>query len=207
MLHSKMKDKQGGFTLLEMMLVITLMGVMLGLTVPNLRDFLRNSRLTSSANDLLVDLHLARTEAIKRREQVVLCSSANPSETDLTALTCRDSDATVFDGWFAYVDLDGDDAYDSASDLVLVQRGPVPDTVTAKSDAGAVSYASSGFMRPVAGTGSASSIAFCDQRGNAQVMQGESAVRVVSLLPTGRAGVTRAFGGITTVLATLGGCP
>ena len=202
-----MQQKQGGFTLLEAMLVITVIGVMLGLAVPNVREFIRNARLTSSANDLLADLHVARTESIKRREPVVLCSSANANATDVDDLECRAEDATEFDGWFAYVDLDADDVYDGGTDIVLLQRGPVDDTVTAKSDAGAVSYASSGFMRQVAGSASATSIAFCDVRGNEQILEDQSTVRVVSMLPTGRAGITRDYDEVSTVLTSLGGCP
>ena len=53
MLHSKMKAKQGGFTLLEMMIAITLLAVLLSFGLPNFRDFVRNARMAAAANDLI----------------------------------------------------------------------------------------------------------------------------------------------------------
>ena len=74
-----MKAKQAGFTLIELMFTIVVLAVLLGIGVPNFRDFVRNSRLTSAANDLLTDVNLARSEAVKRRVPVTLCKSANGS--------------------------------------------------------------------------------------------------------------------------------
>ena len=67
-----MKAKQSGFTLVELMFTITVLAVLLGIGVPNFRDFIRNSRMTAAANDLLADLNLARSEAVKRRVAVTL---------------------------------------------------------------------------------------------------------------------------------------
>ena len=61
-----------GFTLLELMLAITVAAVILGLGAPNMAEFIRNSRMTSAANDALAALHMARTEAIKRRAWTAL---------------------------------------------------------------------------------------------------------------------------------------
>ena len=71
--------RQAGFTLMELMLVITVAAVILGVGVPNFRQFMLNSRMTTAANDLLAAIHTARSEAIKRREQVVMCFSNNPT--------------------------------------------------------------------------------------------------------------------------------
>jgi type IV fimbrial biogenesis protein FimT len=49
MLRRAMKAKQTGFTLIELMFTIIVLAVLLGLAVPNFRDFLRNSRLTTTA--------------------------------------------------------------------------------------------------------------------------------------------------------------
>lgn len=202
-----MKAKQRGFTLLELMFTIALLGTLLGLAAPSFRDFLRNSKLTASSNDLLADLNLARTEAIKRRESVIVCSSSTAAESDPDDLSCRDTDATTFDGWFVYVDEDGDGAYDAGTDPVVSQRAGAPEGVTAKSDTGFVSYASTGFLQEIAGEASATMVAFCDARGNKKVSGDLSSVRVVNVQATGRAGVARQYGEVSTFLSTLGNCP
>jgi len=202
-----MKAKQYGFTLLELMFTIALLGTLLGLAAPSFRDFLRNSKLTSSSNDLLADLNLARTEAIKRRESVIVCSSSTAAESDPDDLSCRGTDATTFDGWFVFVDDNGDGLYDAGSDPVVSQRPGTPEGVTAKSDTGFISYASTGFLQPIAGEASASIVAFCDERGNKKVTGDLSAVRVVNLQATGRAGVAREYVEVSDFLDELGTCP
>jgi type IV fimbrial biogenesis protein FimT len=201
-----MRRRHSGFTLLELMFTIAVLGVLLGLAVPNFRDFLRNARLTSVSNDLLVDINVARTEAIKRRAVVTLCSSANSQEEVPANLTCRAIAATTFDGWFAFVDTDGDGVHDPGED-VLRQHGPLPDGVTSKSDMGFVSYADTGFARAIGVEVPATRVAFCDERGNQKVAADRSAARVVSILATGHAGVARDYDEVTTLLADVGGCP
>ena len=51
-----MKAKQCGFTLLELMFTIAVLAVIVSIGVPNLRDFIRNSRMSSAANDIITDL-------------------------------------------------------------------------------------------------------------------------------------------------------
>ena len=56
------------------------------LTSPMMSTMMRNSRLTSVSNDLLGSLMNARTEAVKRQSQVVLC--ATPDATATPPGTC-----------------------------------------------------------------------------------------------------------------------
>jgi len=206
MLISSMKNKQGGFTLIELMFTIVIVGVLLALSGPNLRDFMRNSRITSSANDLLGDLHVARTEAIKRRQTVTLCASSNANASDLTTLACKAPAATDFGGWFIFVDENSDGTHDASEDVIKQHAGS-PEGVTAKSNGGFVAYGNNGFVRTLGGNASASRIAFCDSRGNVRIGSDRSATRIVNLIPTGRAGVARDYSEVTTLLADVGTCP
>ncbi len=175
MLACKMKTKQGGFTLVELMFTIMVLGVLLGLAVPNFRNFLRNSNLTTSANELLADLNLARTEAIKRRTIVSICSTANPEDADPA---CRAPDGDNFSGWIVFVDDatqgvaeagDFNGAWD-AGEEILRRRDAVPSGVTAKSNGAMVSYASTGFLRAADGNESATRVFMCDDRGNTKIL-------------------------------------
>jgi len=68
-----------GFTLVELMMAITVVAILLVIAVPSFRDAALGSRLSAVANNLLASVQLARSEAIKRNQTVTLCASANGS--------------------------------------------------------------------------------------------------------------------------------
>lgn len=62
------KMKKEGFTLIEVMVVISVIGLLLTLTVPPLSRFIDSSRLIGASNDLIGDIHFTRSLAtVKRR--------------------------------------------------------------------------------------------------------------------------------------------
>lgn len=66
-----------GFTLIELMVGIVVLAVVLGIGVPSFRDAAVGSRVSSYANDLVASVQLARSEAIKRNDEVTLCASSD----------------------------------------------------------------------------------------------------------------------------------
>jgi type IV fimbrial biogenesis protein FimT len=62
-----------GFTLLELMVTLAVLGILLGIAVPSFQSSLTNSRLTTAANDLVGALQAARSEAIKRNATHQFC--------------------------------------------------------------------------------------------------------------------------------------
>lgn len=70
-------EERAGFTLVELVVTLATAAVLLVLVVPNLNDATLNGKLRSQANAFLATLHLARSEAIKRNERVVVCKSAD----------------------------------------------------------------------------------------------------------------------------------
>ena len=204
MLRRAMKAKQTGFTLIELMFTIVVMAVLLGLSVPNFRDFLRNSRLTTAANDLLADLNVARTESIKRRQIVTMCGTDAP---EAATPNCVAANSNGFGAWIVFVDEDGDGVVANAAD-VLRRHEALPSGVNSRSNGGFVSYADTGFLRPIGSDASATRFFFCDVRGNTTTAGGISAARALALLPTGRAGINRRVSDIAADLSTASiSCP
>lgn len=68
-----------GFTIIELMIVVAIVGVMVALAAPSLGDLVVRTRLKTAASDLHGSFILARSEAIKRNAvvQVVANNSAN----------------------------------------------------------------------------------------------------------------------------------
>ena len=70
--------RNSGFTLVELMIGVTLVGVLLALGAPALGTYLQNSKLASAAANYYAGLQTARAEAIRRNQPVefVLTESA-----------------------------------------------------------------------------------------------------------------------------------
>ena len=57
--------RRRGFTLVEVLVVVALIGMLLAMTVPGLKDIMKGSKLTAAADQMMGDLNLARQTAIK----------------------------------------------------------------------------------------------------------------------------------------------
>lgn len=64
--------KTTGFTLIELMTVITVMAIMLFLALPNFNAWLQNTQIRTAGEAILNGLQLARTEAVRRNVNVEL---------------------------------------------------------------------------------------------------------------------------------------
>jgi type IV fimbrial biogenesis protein FimT len=208
MLHSKMKDKQGGFTLIELMFTIVVLAVLLAIGIPNFRDFLRNSRMVSAANDFLTDVNLARSESVKRRVSVTLCKSTNGT-------SCSTDASVALRRWIVFVDddpntavnaNDGNGAVD-ANEVVLKDRS-IAASVTPTSAGNRIVFRPSGFP-VVDATNGLTRILICDARGSVISTGGMSAARGITVSATGRPSITRDKTKIDAAVASggFGGCP
>lgn len=65
-----------GFTLAELLIVVTVLSVLLAAGLPQLSDFIRQQRVKSASFDLFSTLVLARSEAIARNGQVTVAPAA-----------------------------------------------------------------------------------------------------------------------------------
>ena len=190
-----------GFTLLEMLITLAVVGILLGLAVPNFSEMIRNTRLTSSANDLLRATQVARSEAVKRQLPVVVCATAD------SAAAVPACSYGEFRDWIVFVDTDGDMAVD-AGEMVLERHGAVHELVTVRNDNdGLISYAATGFVSaPPTPKARSGNIVFCDQRGNQQIGTNSTA-RAITVSPTGRTRVTKNSDDVAAAIAATGDCP
>lgn len=63
-----------GFSLIELMVTVAVMGIIAGIAFPSLRDLVINSRVSTQTNELVAALNYARSESIKRGLEVVVCA-------------------------------------------------------------------------------------------------------------------------------------
>ena len=130
--------RQHGFTLIETLIVVVMIGILLAMAAPSFVNFIASQRVKTASFDLYAALTFARSEAIKRRQPVTVApASGNDWASGWTVsvggTTLRSQDAVsgvVFTGATAVVyRLDG--RLTSASALgVLVKPGSVNATVS-----------------------------------------------------------------------------
>lgn len=65
-------SRQSGFTLIEMMITVSIVAVVLAMGVPSLQGFILGQRVKAASFDLQQALLMARSEAIKRNAPVVI---------------------------------------------------------------------------------------------------------------------------------------
>lgn len=70
-------DTTRGFTLIELLVTLAVAAILLGVAVPNFQMFVMNSRMASQANDLITAFNMARSEAVKRAANVMVCAGTS----------------------------------------------------------------------------------------------------------------------------------
>ena len=61
---------QAGFTMIELMIVLTIVGGLIVIALPSMTEMVQNQKVKGAANELFFDLSFARSEAIKRNTTV-----------------------------------------------------------------------------------------------------------------------------------------
>ncbi len=69
--------RHAGFTLLEVMTTLAISSILLTAAVPAMQDFIIRNRMSTEVNTFVASLYLARSEAVKRLQNVRLCPTAN----------------------------------------------------------------------------------------------------------------------------------
>lgn len=63
---------KNGFSLIELIVTLAIVAIVMMIGVPNFNSAIQNSRLTTTANELVTGFHLARSESVKRNQNVVV---------------------------------------------------------------------------------------------------------------------------------------
>lgn len=189
-----------GFTLIELLIVMVIASILAAITIPTMQFWVQDNRLSAQTNEFISDLHLARTEAIKRNRRVTICKSSDLTSCDVG------NNLNWTQGWITFVDNAPADGILNAGEQLIrshppalgdVQYAPraadttiqyyisfIPRGVTQLVVAVAGSRTQTGFMR------------VCDDRG-------VNEARAVLISQTGRVSSV----GPPNAAATVGACP
>lgn len=134
-----------GFTVIEVMVVLALVGILATLSMPSLQVLLNNQALSNSASDFLSGAIQARSSALKANRRVVM----QPV-----------SGADWRTGWVIYVDVNNNAVYDSSVDTLVLTREALPTDVSIGSLSGSgdgasislIGFSADGFLESISGS-------------------------------------------------------
>jgi type IV fimbrial biogenesis protein FimT len=172
-----------GFTLIEVMVVITIVAVLMALAIPSYQYVTSANRISGEVNGLLGDMQYARSEAIKEGQTVTVCSSANPTA---PSPTC--SGATTWQtGWIVFSDVNGNGTVDAPQDIILrVERAfSFGDTFNANNGMSTVTFNREGFALGLANKVTVTLHAAVATTGSTRCLQ----ITIVGQLTTETAGI------------------
>jgi type IV fimbrial biogenesis protein FimT len=106
--------RESGFTLVELMITLVVVSILLAAAVPYLGDFTRNNRLVSQANEFVSAAQLARSEAVKKGVNTVVCPSSDQA-------SCSTNAADWQYGWLVFSDFNLDGDLDAGSTAPLCE--------------------------------------------------------------------------------------
>jgi len=170
------RQHQGGLTLVETMATLAVAAVLLTAAVPPMQDFITRNRMSTEVNNFVASMYLARSEAVKRLQDVMIC--AGDETTGCSGSTDWES------GWIVFADIDNSNSY-TTGDPVLQQNTALPNRF--RIIGGSHTMAT---FKPTGQTaGSNGTFKFCDTGDIAKtrkvVLSNEGRVRIEQLSTTG----------------------
>jgi type IV fimbrial biogenesis protein FimT len=188
MTSPSLRTAAAGFTLIELMITVTMVAILIGIAAPSFTSWVTTVRVTGQANDLFSDLLLARSEAVKRDVQVAICAST-------TGTDCDGADWST--GWVVIVDADGDGKKDGGTDASLLKRAEqlAGESVLKRNDAGGsagtarIAFGPTGV--PVGTLPAGTILKLCPAARFITDPTKDLAGRIINVSPTGRASVTK----------------
>lgn len=149
-----------GWTVINLLISLSIIAIMASLALPAFNRLAWEQKRVSAVNTLVHTLHLARSEAIKRAEIVVLC----PTE---SSGTCLDELGAWTNGWMVFVNLDRDQPPRRDPGEPIVYMTATPPGVDIHANRKAF------IMRPVIVRSTNGTVTFCDPSGR---MPGRSVI-------------------------------
>lgn len=98
------RRKSAGYTVIELMTVLTIVCILLAVAVPSFHSMIQNQKMATTVNDFFAAVNLTRSEAIHRGMRVDLVPAGNG--TDWTH------------GWVVLVDINGNQKADPGEQII-----------------------------------------------------------------------------------------
>ncbi len=171
------KPYESGFTLIELMVTLSVLVVLMALAVPSFQSMMASSNVTTTTNDLMATLAQARSNAVRRGARVTVCKSANGTQ----CTTSGDWEQ----GWIMFNDDDhsGASANVDSGETVTFASPAAPSGIFVKANLNYVSFAADGQSKMMNGGFLAGTLRVCSSSSG---LTDDTRARNLALSGTGR---------------------
>ena len=145
-----------GFTLVELLVTLAVLGILVLIGIPNMRAIIQNNRIATLTNDLLSDINLARSEALKRATNVGICMSS-------AGIACDGASWTG--GRMVFADTNNNQAFDAGEPVLRAREAMASTTLTTAEVPNPLIFNARGI---IANTTTDVSYSLCDDRGTSK---------------------------------------
>lgn len=128
-----MYRKESGFSLLELLITLVILGIMLAMGLPAMSQMIQSSSVRKVTNDLVRDFNVARSESSDLNQNITLCRRSGSTK------NCVGSTSRIGweqNGWLVFVDANQDDAPDTANEFIRVTAPSSDATINQNATAG-----------------------------------------------------------------------
>lgn len=142
-----------GFTLIELIIVLSMIAILTAYGIPNYRTFKQNQIMTQEINRLSSTINFARSQSIIIGKHVILCASES--------FTTCDANSQWHKGWMVFTDSNHNRTFDG-NDRMLLNENNMSEGLQAVASIHRprIRFDSTGFA-----SGTNLTIRFCDDRG------------------------------------------
>lgn len=136
--HSRQSGRrQSGFTMIELMVTIALMGVLATLAAPRFTQMIERWRVRQAAENMVSSLYYARSEAIKRGGGVIIYKLQRSGDAACAHATANNNWGC---GWAIAYDKDRSGTFNSGDELLQESDAPARVNVIVRSSATALKF-------------------------------------------------------------------
>ena len=146
-----------GFTLIELMIAVALTALLLSMAVPALNAFTSNARQTSTINDFVSSMHIARSTAVTTNFRTTVCASSNGVNCEAVSWE---------EGWIVFSDRDSDQTVDNDETIVAVSDGAEGLDIQSAEFGQFLMYRPNGRVMTASAAGNSGQFTVCDSRGS-----------------------------------------
>lgn len=123
-----------GFTAIEILVVIAVIGILIALAGPNFKDILERWRVRQTVESMTTTVYYARSEAIKRGGNITI--RKEPNNTGGCTIAPNNEDWGC--GWAVFLDINGDGVQQAGEETLQTYPGTTGVEVTVPGNSGKI---------------------------------------------------------------------